>query len=128
MARFKIPSPFIIFVSGALLALLIFSATLFFMNAPQCPSNFDQAETDTLNCITGANIGLGLGILLAAGIWAATIAGTLIVYAKQISGRKNMGKNEKFIQFTIVSLMLTSTAYVIATLLYEFALTAIQIN
>lgn len=41
--------------------LVIFGVTV--MNPPQCPSDWHQTGIDTSNCITGANIGLGMYIL-----------------------------------------------------------------
>lgn len=67
--------PIRIFVIGTLIALMLVIVAFIFMNPPQCPSVNEQAYRGT--CIVGANIGLGLMIMLAVAIEAMTLAATL---------------------------------------------------
>lgn len=60
--------------SGTGAALLIAALALLFLNPEECPADYSQAEVDASNCIIGANIGLGLALLSAVGLWVATIA------------------------------------------------------
>lgn len=68
-------------IYGTLVAVLLIVAALLFMNPEQCPLDYTQAQVDASNCIIGANIGLGLVFMLAAGIWvvAAVIAIGIII-------------------------------------------------
>lgn len=63
-----------VFAKGTLLALLVVSVAFIFMNPPQCPPDYTQAQVDMSGCAIGANIGLGLMIMLAIGIEAMTLA------------------------------------------------------
>ncbi len=67
-------TPLRIFGYGALTALLLIAAALLFMNQRQCKPDYNQAQVDSSECIIGANIGFGLLILLAIGVFiSATI-------------------------------------------------------
>lgn len=45
-----------------LVALYVIALTV--LNHPQCPSNYAQGHVKTYDCVVGANIGLGLFIIL----------------------------------------------------------------
>jgi len=75
--------PPVIFIYGAIVALLLGGASLLIMSPKQCPLDYTQEQADVANCIAGANI--GLGIILAIGIWITAI---LIALGISIS-RKN---------------------------------------
>lgn len=62
--------PVRIFVVGTAIAITLVAVAFIFMNPPQCP-------VEKGACIVGANIGLGLMIMLAIGIEAMTFAITL---------------------------------------------------
>lgn len=64
---------------GTLVALLVAGFGLVFLNLPQCPASYTQDQVNSANCIIGANIGLGLVFMLAAGIWLATIAAAVVL-------------------------------------------------
>jgi hypothetical protein len=52
--------------SGLGIATLIVGIAFFFMNPEQCPEQYTQAQADASSCIVGANIGLGIMMMLAA--------------------------------------------------------------
>lgn len=57
--------PLYSFAIGTAAAIAIAVAAFSFFNYPQCPSYTSPQDS----CIIGANIGLGLYVLLATGVW-----------------------------------------------------------
>lgn len=85
--------PIRIFVIGTAIALMIVAVALIYMNPPQCPSLEEQAYRGT--CIVGANIGLGLMIMLAVAIEAMTLAATLAAVLARKFRQKIAGTAKK---------------------------------
>lgn len=54
--------------SGLGFAVLLIAIAFFFMNPDQCPAHYTQAQIDASDCIVGANIGLGIMLVLASTI------------------------------------------------------------
>lgn len=113
----KNKSPLRIFAYGTLVSAIILGAALLFLNQPQCPS--DWYQTGATDCITGANIGFGMAVMLAIGIWIITIVVCLARYAKFTIARKDASKWESIIQIILVVATSALVAYlVISFLLY----------
>lgn len=72
-----------------MLALVVALVTVVFMNPPQCPSDYTQAQIDASNCVVGANIGLGLMLLLAGCIEVISILAAIVLL---VVGRRNNKK------------------------------------
>lgn len=72
--------------SGLGIATLIVGIAFFFMNPEQCPEQYTQAQVDASSCIVGANIGLGIMMILAAII--AVVSCLLAVMAAYKHNRK----------------------------------------
>lgn len=70
-------SPIRVFAYGTLAAALVAGAGLLFVNPPECPRGYTQEQVDASDCIIGANIGLGLIVMLAIAIWVAALASAL---------------------------------------------------
>lgn len=45
------------YLYGTLLALPLLGLSYYFLNPPQCPEGYTQAEIDAAHCIVGASIG-----------------------------------------------------------------------
>lgn len=75
--------PMRIYSIGTSLALVIAVIALVFVNQPQCPDGYTQAQIDAGNCIIGANIGLGLLLMLSAGIEIVSIISAIVVLISQ---------------------------------------------
>ncbi len=88
----KNAAPLRIFAYGTIVSAAILGVSLLFMNPPQCPDNYTQAQVDSSSCIIGANIGLGLALMLAAGIWGMTILVSLTRYVLLTIDRNKRNK------------------------------------
>ena len=73
-----------IYVTGTLIALVLALAAVLFFNPPQCPDSYTQAQIDTSNCVVGANIGLGLLLMLAGAVEVVSIVAAI---ASAVVGR-----------------------------------------
>jgi hypothetical protein len=69
--------PVLVLAYGTLAAALVAGAGLLFLNPPQCPPGYTQEQVDASDCSIGANIGLGIILLLAIAIWITAVAGAL---------------------------------------------------
>ena len=103
-------SPIKIFAFGTIMSAIIVVATLLFMNPPQCPSGYQKEIT---NCVTGANIGLGINILLAIGVWIITIFISLVRYAQITLARKDESKAILTVLTVAVTLTSALAAYMV---------------
>ncbi len=70
-------SPIRILAYGTLAATLVAGAGFLFLNPPECPRGYTQEQVDAAGCIIGANIGLGLILMLAIAIWVTALASAL---------------------------------------------------
>jgi Trk-type K+ transport system membrane component len=75
-----------IFAYGTLVAIIILIGSFLLLNTPECPS--DWYQRGITNCATGANIGLGLGIVMAALVWLITIVASIIGFVRSIFTKK----------------------------------------
>ena len=76
--------------AGGLLLILLFAYN--FLNPPQCPDNYSQAQVDESNCIIGANIGLGFVLIL---IWPIlVVVAALLILAIYRRFRKSSGSTK----------------------------------
>jgi hypothetical protein len=65
---------FKIFALGTLVALPLTGILYYWLNPPQCPAHYTQAQIDTSRCIVGANIGgKPVFIFLAVVTWLLSI-------------------------------------------------------
>lgn len=71
---------------GLGLAALLVAIAFFFMNPEQCPEGYSQAQIDASNCVVGANIGLGIMLILAGFI--AVVSVVLAVAALALKHKK----------------------------------------
>jgi hypothetical protein len=67
-------------VIGTLVALTVLGVGFLFLDRDECPANYSQQQIDTAGCIVGANIGLGIVLLLSAAIQLATLLLSLIIF------------------------------------------------
>lgn len=72
-------TPLRVYIIGTSIALLLAGIAIVFVNQPQCPESYTQAQVDASNCIIGANIGLGLLLLLAGFIEVVSILATIVL-------------------------------------------------
>lgn len=84
----------IVFVVGTCLSLFVLLGALLFLNADQCPTGYTQQQIDETGCIIGANIGLGVAILLSVALETLTAVAVIIILAvpllkKLFSNRKH---------------------------------------
>lgn len=71
---------------GTLAALGLWVATLLFLNPPQCPYGFTQEQVDASDCIIGANIGIGLVLMLIVVLWGASV---IVAVGLEIAARRS---------------------------------------
>lgn len=62
-----------VFIFGSIASITTVIIPLIFLNPPQCPVDFTQAQVDASGCTIGANIGLGLAVILAGAIFLSTV-------------------------------------------------------
>lgn len=106
-----IQSPLSVFACGTVIAALIIGLSLLFVNPPQCPN--DRYQSGITNCITGANIGLGLALLSAIGIWIIAILVSLTIYVRNTLTNKNTSKWILVTEIMLIVLITVLTAYMV---------------
>jgi hypothetical protein len=82
--------PLKILLFGGIAALLVVVYGLTVANPPQCPTNYQPGPGDS--CIIGANIGLGLTMMLSIFVWAVTLVSAFIAYVIQLRRQKITGR------------------------------------
>lgn len=72
------------------LALLIGAGILiyFFLDSPQCPAHYTQAQVDASNCIVGANIGLGLAVLFVLPVFIVALVLIVLSALRRLKKQK----------------------------------------
>lgn len=75
-----------LFALSTVISVPVLFAMYRFMDSPQCPFEYTQQQIETSDCIVGANIGLGLFIMLAPIIWVLTTIA--IVFARKYKSQK----------------------------------------
>lgn len=66
-------------ILGSLCGVLLCVSLFLFINKPQCPSEYTQAQVDASDCVVGANIGLGLFVFAASVILVSAVAGATVL-------------------------------------------------
>ena len=110
-------SPLSVFASGTVIAALIITLAVLFLNPPQCPN--DWYQSGVTNCITGANIGLGLALLTAIGIWIIAILVSLIIYVRNSLANKNTSRWILVPEIILRVFIAVLTAYMVIWFLLE---------
>lgn len=110
MPTIKRNLPFIVFAGGTLIAALISVIALTFLNPPQCPANVSPHNND---CIIGANIGGGLYILLAAGIWIIAVFISVLLGIRNIFSDKSTSRITRAAQSLLFVLAAGLAAYLV---------------
>jgi hypothetical protein len=93
--------PIIILSIGTIAATAVAIISLVFFNPPQC---LPYTQPKDGNCIIGANIGLGLYLLLAAGIWAVSNVAAVILAMKKIYANRTKTKKSRLIRALLTAL------------------------
>jgi hypothetical protein len=78
-----------VLIFGSIASIVTIVIPLIFLNPPQCPTKFTQAQVDASGCNVGANIGLGLAILLAGAIFLSTLVVAAILKSKDREYKKH---------------------------------------
>jgi hypothetical protein len=69
-----------ILIVGTFVALSVLGLGFLFLNRSQCPENYTQPQVDASGCIVGANIGLGMVLLLSVAIQVVTLVLALVTF------------------------------------------------
>lgn len=109
----KTTIPFVIFTAGTAAATAIVIATLMFLNPPECPPyTIPQGS----NCVIGANIGLGLGLLLATGLWVVVNTVATLLAVRNILLAKDHTKRNRAIKSILLVLIASLATYAVVLL------------
>ncbi len=89
ISRMKIPK----YIKSLFVTIILTGLSLFYalyLNKPQCPESYTQAQVDSSKCIIGANIGFGMLISLTI---LLAIAGHLIAIILFLKAKKKRSTN-----------------------------------
>lgn len=102
---------------GLLVSVAMLVVAFGWMNPPQCG---EGNPTSDGNCIIGANIGLGLWLLLTTAVWMSVLVATCLIQIISLSRRWHSNKMPKIILACMVA------AVIVAALTYAgFQLTLV---
>jgi hypothetical protein len=105
--------PFVIFIIGTVTAIAIVTTMLIFFNPPECPS---YTMPQGSNCVIGANIGLGLYLLLAIGLWVIANAIATLLAVRNIFLNKSLTKNNRVIKSVLIIFIASLVTYAVVSL------------
>jgi len=105
--------PLIIFAIGTTVAAAIATVALAFFNPPQCPV---YTEPKDLECVIGANVGLGMYLLLAIAIWVLGNLVTILLVIRNICLNRTLSKINRATMSMLVFLIASMATYVIVSL------------
>jgi hypothetical protein len=105
--------PFIVFAIGTVVAIAIAAISLTFFDLLQCPSN---TSPEGNNCIIGANIGLGLYLLLAAAVWIVSNIVAVVLAIRNISSDSTTSKKSRLIRSILTFVIVGVATYFVVSL------------
>jgi hypothetical protein len=102
--------PFVIFGGGALVSVLTILAALSFANPPQCPPYASPDE----GCIIGANIGLGLYVLLGVSVWIMASLLSVVFGVRNILSHKKLSRAARILWSLTLAFVVSVVVYAVA--------------